>query len=438
MYTKPLKDSPYSFWSMSKVFIKTFGCSLNQADSETMAGVLIRTGHQIVDDEESADVLIVNSCTVKDATETRFFNYLSKLPGKPTIITGCIAQTAPEKLQGYSLLGVEQLDMIHEVLEETINGHIVTLIARNESPRLDLPRVRKNPVVEIIPICRGCLGNCAYCKARLARGGLLSYDPDLIVSRAKEAVSQGSREIWLTAQDTGAYGLDFKEKGKDIVYLLERICKIEGNFLVRLGMANPNHIKKILGRLIEVFRHKHMFKFLHIPVQTGSDEILKKMNRKYTREEFRTIVNEFRKALPRITISTDIICGFPGETKEQFRESLDLINEIKPDVLNISRFSRKEGTPAADFDDQLKGSVIKDRSRAMTRIFEHIAYDNNFSWINWTGNIIIDEKGKDNTWIGRNYAYKQIIVEGDFRIGDIVPVKVHARGRCDLRARQLQ
>jgi MiaB-like tRNA modifying enzyme len=423
---------------MPKVFIKTFGCSLNQADSETMAGVLIRNGHQIVDDEESADVLIVNSCTVKDATETRFFNYVSKLPKKPMIIAGCIAQTAPEKLQGYSLLGVEQLDMIHEVLEETINGHTVTLIARNENPRLDMPRVRKNPIVEIIPICRGCLGNCAYCKARVARGGLLSYDPDLIVARAREALEQGVREIWLTAQDTGAYGLDFKQKGRDIVYLLERICAIDGNFLVRLGMANPNHIKKLKDRLIEVFKHKHMFKFLHIPVQSGSDRILTRMNRRYTREEFKSIIDGFRKSLPRLTISTDMICGFPGETQDQFKESLDLISEIKPDVLNISRFSRKEGTPAADFEDQLKGSEIKERSRAMTRIFAHIAYENNFSWINWTGNIIIDEKGKDNTWIGRNYAYKQVIVEGDFRIGDIVPVKIHARGRFDLRARHLQ
>ena len=215
--------------------------------------------------------------------------------------------------------------------------------------------------------------------------------------------------------------------------LISNITTIDKKFFVRIGMMNPSHLLDVLEPMINVYKNDKIFKFLHIPVQSGNDEILKLMKRNYAVEDFKKIVDEFRKNIPNITISTDIICGFPTEKEEQFKDSLELIKEIKPDVLNLSRFKARHGTEAAKMEGQVEGGTTKNRSRLLTDIFTNISRMNNERWLNWQGDILIDEKGKHDTFVGRNFAYKPVIVRGDVKLGDYVKVRIKDITPYDLR-----
>ncbi|MBS3122515.1 MiaB/RimO family radical SAM methylthiotransferase [Candidatus Woesearchaeota archaeon] len=457
---------------MTRICILTFGCSLNISDSEVMSGLLEKHKFKIVNSIDEADLVIVNSCTVKHATEAHFWNLLSKLKekNKLVVIAGCIAQTDPEKLSEYSLIGTTQLTHIHEIVEETLSGNIVKLIAKEINPRLNLPKIRKNHIIEIIPICQGCLGNCTYCKTKAARFELISYEKDAIICQAKQAIKEGVKEIWLTAQDTAVYGKDIvdndicndtgkdagkyvgkdkdagkyasKNEGVTIIDLLKELIELKGNFKIRLGMGNPDHIKSYITQLIPIFQNEKMFQFIHIPVQSGNNFILKDMNRKYTIEEFKEIITKLRNSIPNITLATDIIVGYPSETEEQFEDSIKLIKEIKPDVLNRSKYCARPKTVAASLP-QLPGSLIKDRSRKLSQVFDFIGYEHNKSWLKWQGEILIDEIGKEETEsvVGRNFAYKPVVVEnkdGKLKIGDVVKVKIFKVTKYDLRGEILK
>ncbi len=403
---------------MANIYFFTQGCARNQGDSEIMAGLLNEAGFNIIDSPDDASLVIINSCIVKGPTESELFRKLKEFESKnrKIIVAGCASQAIPYRLKEYSLLGTYQINNIVEVVEETLNGNIVHSLVRQKDPRTDLPKIRRNPLVDIVAINSGCLGHCTFCITKLARGVLFSYDKDAIITKVNQSVKEGCKEIWLTSEDTGAYGKDI---GLLLPDLLKDLTKIEGNFKIRLGMANPDHIGGFLDDIIKVFKSDKMFKFLHIPVQSGNNEILKKMQREYTIEEFIRIVNAFRREIPEITISTDIICGFPEETKEQFNDSVELIKEIMPDVLNISRFWPRPGTLAAKMP-QLQGEEIKNRSTLLKQIFNNISFMRNEAWIGWRGKALIDEKNTDGTFNARNYAYRPIVVKGNYNIGDEV------------------
>ena len=364
-----------------------------------------------------------------------FFKYLKevkKLPYKKIIITGCIPQTEPKELKGSPLLGTSQVQNIVQLVEEVLHDNSVEMLNKEENERLNLPKIRKNPVIEIIPICEGCLGDpCAYCKVKEARGELRSYPKEDIVKQARRAISEGIREIWLTAQDTGAYGKDINTSLSE---LLKEILNIPGMFKIRVGMMNPNHVLEDLDNLIEIFKSEKIYKFLHIPVQSGNNEILKSMKRKYTAEQFKEIIKRFREAIPNITIATDIIVGFPGETEEQYNNTLDLIKEITPDVLNRSKFWPRKGTKAAKMEDKVKGDEVKRRSSLISHVFKNISRMRNERWLGWQGEILINEKGKENTLIGRNEFYKPVLVKGDYKLGQRLKVKIVRTDVHNLRA----
>lgn len=437
-----MKQKPISF----KIHILTFGCSLNISDSEVMAGLLVKAGFKLVDSVDDADLVIVNSCTVKDKTEKNFWRLLKLLESKKKkiVVTGCIAQTDPEKLTSYSLVGTTQLCNIVDAVKQTINKKNVKYIKRSKTtPRLNLPKVRKNPVVEIIPISQGCLGSCTYCKTKAARFDLVSYRIDEILCQAKEAINSGVKEIWLTSQDNAVYGLD---KGITLVDLLKELVKLNGDFKIRVGIGNPNHLSKIIGKLLPLFKSEKLFRFLHIPVQSGNNKILNAMNRKYSVEDFTKLIKKIRTAYSDMTLSTDIIIGFPGETEQQFMDSVNLVKKIKPDVLNMSKYSARPKTLAARMP-QIHGRIIKQRSTLLAKEFYGIAVQQHRRWLGWKGNIIIDEVGKEgtDTFVGRNYAYKPVIVKKKLgekkgskqkkqvKLGDIIKVKITETTRNDLR-----
>ena len=402
-----------------------------------MMGLLDNSGYKIVDDENNSDANVVNICTVKgDTTALREVRRLKKEhPEKKLIVAGCITESIVPKIkqidENISFVNTHNFGRIATVVENSLNGTILELLDKKYELKVNLPSVRKNPVIGIVPILNGCNYFCTFCSTKLVKGRLFSYPMAAIRQDVKEHLKSGCREIWITSNDNGAYMVEQGGKQK-LVELLKQVLSVPIDFKLRLGMMNPGNTIPILDDLIEIYKHPKMFRFLHAPIQSGNDEILKLMNRKYKVEDFIDAVEKFRKEIPEITISTDIIVGFPSEKEEQFEDSMNIIKKIKPDVLNISRYAGREGTIAAKMK-QLSTNTLKQRSRSMTSIFRQIAYENNKKWLNWKGKILIDEKGTNDSWIGRNYCYKPVVVKGDFMLGDDINIKIVDITSFDLR-----
>jgi threonylcarbamoyladenosine tRNA methylthiotransferase CDKAL1 len=265
---------------------------------------------------------------------------------------------------------------------------------------------------------------------------VFSYPEEQIIRETKRLIEQGAREIWLTSTDNSAYGRDSRT---NIAHLLSKICEIEGEFMVRIGMMNPLLTQKNQEELIHSFSHPKVFKFLHLPVQSGSDRILREMQRGYSTDSYFETVRAFRSKLPRLTLSTDIIVGFPSESESEFEESMELIRLSRPDIVNISRFGAREGTKASIMDNQIDSRSSKDRSTRMTHLVKEISAANNRDWMNWKGQVLLDEVGK-GAFIGRNFAYKPcVIVEEEFlssepHLGEFATVTVYDFTSSTLRA----
>ncbi len=408
-----------------KVSIKTWGCAASQNDSEIMAGLLAQAGHQIVEDKNFADIVIANTCTVKHRVEVDELKEINKLKseGKKIIATGCLVQDQKhlEKLKGISYIGLNDQDEIAKYVDGVAAGEVVQILSDKKLDRAALPRLRKNPVVETVQILQGCLSNCTFCATKLAKGNTYSFSEARILAQVESAVKDGCREIWLTSQDNGTYGIDRKT---NIASLLGKVCAIDGDFWVRNGMSNPQWVKKFLLNFIKIYENKKMFKFLHIPVQSGSDSVLKVMRRGHTAGDFKTIVEKFRKVFPEITIATDIICGFPSETEADFEKTLELIKEIKPDSINISQFWPRPGTKAAEMG-QLSGAEKKERSRQLTKLCDEITLEKNEKWVGRTCKVIVDERNEDGTFVARNQSYKPILLKKKYlKLGNFVDVKI--------------
>ena len=413
-----------------QVFIKNFGCSSNVADGEVLAGCLAKAGFQIATSESEADLLIYNTCAVKGPTENRIINTLKQAPkDKKIVISGCLPKISFERLCREAhfdgavgpAVGGEIVDVVKHVLA---GERVVDLGAVKEKPLLSLPRKTSNPVVSIVPINYGCLGSCAYCCVVLARGHLRSYSIKEVVERMQSDYSAGTREFWVTSQDTASYGRDL---GTDLAELLTELNRLPGDFRVRVGMMTPNLVTEMQTRLITAFDNPKIFKFLHLPVQSGDDTVLQHMRRFYTPAEFKGIVNTFRNEFSHLTLATDVIVGFPGETKEAFENTLRLLEEVKPDVVNVSKFFARPKTVAARMKDGLvEKEEIKRRSTVASELAKRLSAERNQRWVGWTGEVLVDEKGKvEGSWIGRNFAYKPIAIKSsDNLLGKTLQVKV--------------
>ena len=361
-----------------KVWVKTFGCSHNVSDGEYMRGQLQSYGYALVEEDarDEADLWVLNSCAVKDPSEAAFLTLVRRAP-VPVVVAGCVPQGSTDhpSLKGISAVGVSQIDRIVDVCEDTLRGYTVRLLEKKSLPRLDLPKVRKDPLVEIIPLSTGCLGSCTYCKTKHARGRLGSYAPDAIVRRACDAVEEGVREVWLSSEDTGAYGRDIGSSLSDLLRQLvgaaqgdvPRAVPWPESVMLRVGMTNPPYVLEHLDALADALNHPRVFAFLHVPVQSGSDAVLRGMRREYTVAEFRRVCDFLLTKVPDVTLATDIICGFPGETEEDFEATMELCRTYRFPVINISQFYPRPGTPAARMH-QLPSQTKKARSRQLTEL----------------------------------------------------------------------
>jgi len=411
---------------VAKVYVEVFGCSANVADSEIASGLLEEAGHTHVDAPGKADAVIILTCIVKRPTELRMIRRLRELAalGRPLVVAGCMPKAerwlVEEVAPMASLLGPDDILRIVEVVDAALEGKRTVALQGRPPDRTCLPRVRRNPVIHIAPISSGCLGDCSYCIVKLARGRLRSFPADEIVEDVGRAIDEGCREIWVTAEDTAAY----RWRGIRLPQLLEELSGLDGRFYIRVGMMTPDQAMPILDELMETYRSEKVFKFLHVPVQSGSDDVLRRMRRRYTVDDFRGLVTGAREAFSDLSLSTDIICGFPGETEEQFMDSMRLVEEVRPDVLNISRFWPRPGTEAADMEGQLHGRETKRRSRMLTRLWRRLSLEGGRRWVGWMGEALVDELGWGGSLIGRNHVYRPIVFDADAGLGDFVDVRV--------------
>jgi threonylcarbamoyladenosine tRNA methylthiotransferase CDKAL1 len=404
--------------------VVTYGCALNRADGEILAGLLREAGLG------EAHVIVVNTCTVKSPTETKILRKLRELEaaGEKVVVAGCIPAARPgiaEEFPTFSFIGTNVEAAAEAVRRAAAGGRHVDISGAGD--KSSLPQDRGNPAVGIVPIAEGCLGACAYCQTKNARGSLRSGKPKDIVRRAEGFAAAGAREIWLTAQDTGAYGLDI---GTDLPELLAAVSSAEGDFKVRVGMMNPDHAARMLDRLVEAYAHERVYKFLHLPVQSGDDRVLADMGRRYTAEEFKDVARAFRPL--KATLSTDVILGYPTEGVDAFKNTVRLVEEVKPDVLNSTRYWPRPGTPAARLK-QLPGKETKRRSRIIGEVFARCGLERNTAWVGWEGPCLVSEENPDGTYTARNAWYKPIVVKGKGLLGKTVSVEVRKATSYDLR-----
>ncbi|MGC9099072.1 MAG: tRNA (N(6)-L-threonylcarbamoyladenosine(37)-C(2))-methylthiotransferase [Candidatus Micrarchaeia archaeon] len=413
---------------MPKVVIETYGCTLNQADSRIMGSILKENGYEVEYGryEGEGDYLIVNTCTVKSPTENKILYRLGKLGklGKRLIVAGCLATASPEKVMKVapqaSIISTSNVHKIAEAIKFASDNKQVIMNAYERTDKLAYG-IDNNSVIARIPISEGCLSNCTFCETKFARGPLNSFSEEVILKAIENAVAKGAKEIELTSQDTGAYGLDRKT---NIAELLNKIVDIEGEFRIRVGMLNPEHLHRYFDDLIEAYKSEKVYKFFHLPVQSGSNKVLREMQRRYTVEEFLNYAKEIRKRLG-ASIATDIIVGYPTESEEDFDKTIELVKELKPEVVNVSKFGARPHAPASRLP-QLPENVIKERSVILSRIVRELEFSEREKHIGEVRKVLITEKN-EKSFAGRDEFYNEIAVFGEgLDIGKFVNTKISA------------
>ncbi|MGC8669723.1 MAG: tRNA (N(6)-L-threonylcarbamoyladenosine(37)-C(2))-methylthiotransferase [Candidatus Micrarchaeia archaeon] len=418
-----------------EVKIKTYGCTLNQADSNLIESILSDSGYSVeqvqkIDhsniEDESDNVYIINTCAVKKPTMQKILFELQELSekGAKIIATGCLAAADMEIIKKYapnvSIATIQNINKMPLAVEYASKGKTIDFSTYQRNDRLALFRP-SNSVIAKIPISEGCLSNCSFCETKFARGPLNSFSEELILNAVRMSIEKGAKEIELTAQDTGAYGLDRKT---DITKLLNKICEINGNFKVRVGMLNPKHLRLYIDDLIKIMKDRHIYKFIHIPVQSGSNEVLASMKRQHTIEDMYEAIHRLRNKIQNITIATDIIVGYPSETDDDFNKTIDFIRKTLPEVVNISKFGAMPHAEASKMP-QLDRQIINKRSIELSRLVRsiHIALNNRF--IGSKVEVLITETdGKSMS--GRTENYKQVIIKGNdsTKLGETCTVEI--------------
>ena len=417
---------------MPKVLIETYGCTLNQADSDIMedrlrqSNVEVERGTYNPSNSSEYDFVIVNTCTVKKATEQRISDRLGKMRGlgKRLVVTGCMASANPDIIEKVveeaSILSTNNISRISEALREIGNGNrIVYNEARRDDKANYIPLSKS--VIARIPVSEGCLSSCSFCETKFARGPLNSFSEELILRAIEMNVRNGAKEIELTSQDMGAYGAD---KKTNIARLLLKASEIEGEFMLRVGMLNPEHLPKYFDELVDAYKSDKIYKFVHLPVQSGSNIVLEKMGRHYEIEEFVGYVHELRQKVPDISVETDIIVGYPTETEENFKETVEMVKSLKPTVTNISKFGARPHAESSKMR-QLRGSIIKERSLRLSKIVKLMQHEEFSKPDGEKLRVLLTEKN-DRSLTGRDRSYRAIAVNGIpyERIGSYVDVRI--------------
>lgn len=435
---------------MNILFI-SLGCDKNLVDTEVMLGLLASKGYQMIDDETQADVIVVNTCCfINDAKEESIQTILEmaeyKNEGrlKALIVTGCLAQRYKNEIieeipEVDAVLGTTSYDKIVEAIEEALQGHSMI-----EMTDLDvLPEVHTHRLVTTgghfayLKIAEGCDKHCTYCIIPKIRGNFRSVPMEKLLQEAQELADQGVKELILVAQETTLYGKDIYGE-KSLHKLLKELCKINGIQWIRILYCYP---EEITDELIQVMKEeKKICHYLDLPIQHASNEILKRMGRRTSKEQLIEIIGKLRREIPDIVLRTTLITGFPGETQEQHEELMDFVDEMEFDRLGVFTYSPEEDTPAAAMDGQIEENIKEDRQAEIMELQQDIAFDLAENMIGQEVLVLIEGKVADeNAYVGRTYKDAPnvdglIFVNTDEELmsGDFAKVKVTGALEYDL------
>ena len=421
-----------------KVKILTYGCQMNFSDAERMTGELARIGYEETEDMNEADLIMINTCAVRETAEDKVYGKIGEIKGlkrqNPNLIlgiTGCMAQKEGEKLIKRAphidfVLGTNKIQQVVatvQALENEEARHIVdTAINEAEMPE-DMAINRKTALSAWIPIMYGCNNFCTYCIVPYVRGRERSRLPEDIIAEIKEVVAQGFKEVTLLGQNVNSYGKDHKKA--TFAELLAMVDDIEGIERVRYMTSHP---KDLSDEVIEVIKNsKHICTHFHLPVQYGSDNMLKRMNRVYTVAKYKETVRKIREAIPDCSLTTDLIVGFPGETEEDFQQLMEFIAEIRYDAAYTFIYSKRSGTPAAEMPDQIDDECKHQRLNRLMELQNKISLEINQSLEGKIMEVMVEGPSQNNeaVWSGRTSSNKLVLWNhGEEKIGDLINVRI--------------
>ncbi len=395
-----------------RFFVESYGCTMNFGEGRELSEEMASLGYTEAVSADEADIVILNTCTVVGTTEKRMIDRISELKkaGKDIVVTGCLAAAQPRRIE----IRLPDAPIIPPRSYGSFRETIV-----NRFGVVGPPTEVRRAYDAILPVAQGCLGNCTYCITKIARGNLSSYPPERLKERFDAFVDSGVKEILVTAQDTACYGRDI---GTTLPRLLRLLLEKEGDYRLRIGMMNPNALRPIADDLMDVMADGRVYRFLHIPIQSGSDSVLERMNRRTTAGAFEELVAHLRARIPDISIATDMICGFPGETDEDHEATVRMVRRLGLDTVNITRFSPRPGTKAAEME-QVHGRISNERSKELTAVKNETELGVNSRLIGRRFRSLATEKGKEGT-ILRTDNYRPVVVRDDIPIGEFRDVEV--------------
>jgi len=406
-----------------KVAFATLGCRVNVYESEAMAEKFIREGYEVVDFNEFSDVYVINTCTVTNMGDKKSRQIISRArrtnPDAIIAAVGCYSQMAPKE--------VSEIPGVDVVLGTRNKGDVVYYV--NKAKDEGQPQVHVQPVLQnkkfedlkiedyqdktraFLKIQDGCNRFCTYCTIPYARGSVCSKDPNKVLEEVKELAAHGFKEVILSGIHTASYGLDL-EGNINLINIIEEIEKIEGIERIRIGSIEPAFFTEEVIEKIKGF--KKLCPHFHLSLQSGCDATLKRMNRRYTAEEYEAAVNMLRETLPYVSISTDVIVGFPGETEEEFNETYEFLKRIKLTKTHVFKYSPREGTKAATMPNQLDGTVKDKRSKALIELNDKNEGDFTRFIVDRVMDVLIEQpvKGKDDVYEGYTRNYVKVEVKG--------------------------
>ena len=419
-------------------FVETYGCQQNSSDSEKIMGMLSDMGFGFCETVQEADLVLYNTCAVRENAELRVFGNIGALkhekrrrPDMIIAVCGCmmqqehIANTIKKKYNHVDLVfGTHALYRFPELLDGVINGGRV-FDTENEDGAIfeEISYKREEPPLAKIPIMYGCNNFCTYCIVPYVRGRERSRDPENILKEVRGVAKEGYREVMLLGQNVNSYGNDTGEMS--FPQLLKEVCKVEGIERIRFMTSHP---KDLSDELIAVMASEpKICNQLHLPIQSGSNKILKAMNRKYTKEEYMELLYKVKKAIPDIVLTTDIIVGFPGETDEDFEETLNVLREVEYDTIFSFIYSKRVGTPAAEMPDVMDEEQKHCNFDRMLEVQNEISKRKNDEYFGKTERVLVEGESKNNadTLTGRTEGGKVVNFDGDGSlIGQFVDVKI--------------
>ena len=414
-----------------------YGCQMNISDAERMEGQLKTIGYERTESMNEAALIIINTCCVRETAEDKVYGKIGEIkqlkrknPALIFGITGCMAQKESDKLIKRAphidfVLGTNKVHELTKVVKEieAEHGHIVdTKLGETELPD-DVPVARNGSLSAWVPIMYGCNNFCTYCIVPYVRGRERSRMPEDIVKEVAEAAAQGYKEVTLLGQNVNSYGKDHKQA--DFAELLQMVDKVPGIKRVRFMTSHP---KDLSDKVIAAIRDgEHLCEHIHLPVQYGSNRILKAMNRVYTVEKYKELVKHIRKELPEASLTTDLIVGFPGETDADFAEMLAFLKEIRYDSAYTFIYSKRSGTPAATMENQVADAVKKERLNRLMALQNEISLQINQKLLNTSLEVMVEGPSKNDSavWTGRTRTNKIVLfTHNDEQIGDFVTIKI--------------